>query len=94
MYGTELLRSRRCAPPRDRGVQPRRVLSNRESAASTSGGLGRNPEGLAAALREILSDLDLAERMSAAARVASETFDADRFVDALERTYVDLAKPP
>src|SRR2546426_11487002 len=56
MYGTELLRSRRCAPPRDRGVQPRRVLSNRESAASTSGGLGRNPEGLAAALREILSD--------------------------------------
>jgi glycosyltransferase involved in cell wall biosynthesis len=51
----------------------------------------RDADGLAAALREILSDSELAERMSAAARDASQTFGAGRFVDALERVYLELA---
>ena len=50
--------------------------------------------GLADALAEILSDAQLAERMSVAARQASEAFAADGFVDALERTYRELARVP
>jgi glycosyltransferase involved in cell wall biosynthesis len=48
-------------------------------------------DGLAGALEEILSDDRVAERMSAAARQASEAFASDGFVEALEQTYRELA---
>lgn len=48
--------------------------------------------GLADALAAILTDGELALRMSVAARRASEVFGAERFLDALERTYCELTR--
>jgi len=50
-----------------------------------------DPEGLADALAAILVDGACAQRMSVAARTASEAFSAERFLDALEQTYRELA---
>ena len=47
-------------------------------------------DGLGDALLGILSDAHLAQRMSRAARRAAEAFDAERFLDALERIYEEL----
>ncbi|HWD72555.1 MAG TPA: glycosyltransferase family 4 protein [Actinomycetota bacterium] len=48
-------------------------------------------DGLADALLGILSDAHLARRMSLAARQAAAAFDAEGFLDALERIYEELA---
>jgi glycosyltransferase involved in cell wall biosynthesis len=49
-------------------------------------------QGMADALAEILGDAARARRMSVAAREASEAFGAERFLDALEQTYGELAR--
>jgi glycosyltransferase involved in cell wall biosynthesis len=51
-------------------------------------------QGLADALADILGDPERARRMSIAAREASEAFGAERFLDRLEKTYVELARSP
>lgn len=51
-----------------------------------------DPRELADALAGILGDAARARRMSVAAREASEAFGAERFLDALEETYDELAR--